>query len=214
MILTSQHRCDVRDFIKESLNDRRFLSAFSQSVADVAIKKLSDKFNALLLIVGDHEEKMTKLKTENENLRKQMNRVEQNRRMKRLRFIGVPKKEREDLLDPVTHFLTTKLDLAPSDINIEKFYRVPNKDKNKVRPVVVVFSTLGLRDRVFKRKSKLKRSTVIINEDLTPFYYKLFNSCESVFGQKNVWTLNRRIYAPDKEGERKLIEGLFQWCRR
>ncbi|KAK9892376.1 hypothetical protein WA026_019828 [Henosepilachna vigintioctopunctata] len=118
--LTSRQRCDARDVIKESLNDQLYLSALALSVVDVVIEKLNDKFDALLLKVGDLEKRVTKLKTENVNLRRQMNRVEHNQRTKRLRFIGVPEKGKEDLLDSVTLLLLKNVIVYRTRIRIKQ----------------------------------------------------------------------------------------------
>ncbi|KAK9878462.1 hypothetical protein WA026_022101 [Henosepilachna vigintioctopunctata] len=133
MVLTSQQRSDVRDVIKDSFNDERFLSTLAQCVADLVIEKLDVKIDALLLKTDD-------LQTND------------------------------------------KMQLKSSDIHIENCYRIPIKDTNKIRPVVVNFSTLSTRDLVFRSKTRLKGSPIIINEDLTQSNYKLLNTCKTMFG--------------------------------
>lgn len=204
--MTSQQRRNIKDIIEESVNDSRFLATLAKCVADIVLDKMNDKFDSLLLKTDVLQEKVNTLQAENNDLRKRMNRLEQNQRMRRLRFTGVREGDKEDVMQSITHLLTNKLNLASSDIHIEKCYRIPVKDKNKVRPVIIDFSTQKCRDLVYNRKNKLRGSTIIINEDLTQFNYKLLNSCKSTFGQKNVWSRNGRIYVSSVAGGKKMIE--------
>ncbi|KAK9882199.1 hypothetical protein WA026_019711 [Henosepilachna vigintioctopunctata] len=185
MVLTSQQRSDVRDVIKDSFNDERFLSTLAQCVADGLQLKIHT------------------LQAENDDLRKQINHLEQNHRMKRLHFSGIREEKSEILTDSIKNLLTDKMQLKSSDILIENCNRIPIKDTNKIRPVY--FSILSTRDLVFRSKNRLKGSSIIINDDLTQSNYKLLNTCKIMFGHKKVWTSNANFYVRSNGGEKKLI---------
>ena len=66
------------------------------------------------------------------------------------------------------------------------------------RPIIVKFTN---RSTVFSSKRKLKGSPVSIMENLTACRVKLMQQAKALVGHKQVWSLDRRLFAV-KEGKK------------
>ena len=86
----------------------------------------------------------------------------------------------------------------------------------KVRPIIVKFTSYRRRQQVFSAKKNLKGKHVGISENLTKIRQKIFNLARDVVGYKNVWSQDGKIFAKrhddriitmTKERDLYLIEG-------
>ncbi|KAL3266638.1 hypothetical protein HHI36_010801 [Cryptolaemus montrouzieri] len=105
--------------------------------------------------------------------------MEQRSRANRLRFFNVADIEDDYLTAGISQILTTKMKMRPADIRIDYCYRIAGagsknlSDRNMISPVTVHFSSTASRDLVFKNKSNLQVTKVVISEDLTKYNYEL-----------------------------------------
>lgn len=150
---------------------------------------------------------LNELKIQNEELKNQLNIIDQQQRRKNIRLIGLEEEKDEDLFTSVRETLSKKLELEQSDIQVDCCYRIKNNSKrndpNSPGPVVVHFSTVRSRDIVFCNKRKLKGSRLTIAEDLSRHNYNLLKKCMSTVGKHNAWSINGRVYA--KIGSEKIF---------
>ena len=65
----------------------------------------------------------------------------------------------------------------------------------KVRPIIVKFTSYRRRQQVFSAKKNLKGKHVGISENLTKIRQKIFNLTRDVVGYKNVWSQDGKIFA-------------------
>ncbi|XP_044752995.1 uncharacterized protein LOC123312565 [Coccinella septempunctata] len=202
MVLTTQQQKDVKDIIRESFNDKLILSTLAHTVANLVIDKLDEKWNSLNEKIDIVEAELNVLREENVILREQLNHFDQQRRRKCIRLLGMEEQKGEDLSSVVKKTFCEKLKLQRGDVQIDLCHRV-GSDTMRKRPIIVHFSSLQSRNTVFKNKSKLKGTKLVIAEDLTKYNYSLLKRVMERIGGRDVWTSNGKIYA--KFGSGKML---------
>ena len=127
---------------------------------------------------------------------------------------GVPENEREniDLLlsETLNHVGTLNLNLDIENV-VDRAHRIgkPTKgrvtrnNKQKVRPIIIKFTSYRTRSKVFFSKKNLKGSGLMITESLTHRRYDLLKAAQEKFGFKSVWSIDGKIMA--NVDDRKII---------
>ncbi|CAG9789229.1 unnamed protein product [Diatraea saccharalis] len=128
--------------------------------------------------------------------------TEMRHRQKSLLLSGVAERSDEDLFATTISLFQRHLGL--SDINdiIKRCYRLSRYSEGHVRPIVVQFSNQTCRSTVWKNKTKLKGSSMVLHEFLTKNRQVIFKSARDHFGMTKVWTLNGSIYILTPDGNR------------
>lgn len=68
-------------------------------------------------------------------------------------------------------------------------------DKKKCRPIIVRFSSYGVRNTIYSSKKLLARSGLYITEHLTRNRMSLFRKARACVSFKSVWSMDGRIFA-------------------
>lgn len=204
MVLTSQQQSDVKDIIRNTFEDKIILSMLAETVANLVVDKLNEKWNSLQEKVNKVETEVVVLRNENLILKEQLNYLDQQRRRNCIRLLGFEERKGEDLTAIVKKTFLDKLKLQRNDVQIDYCHRMKTNTK-RAKPVIVHFSSVQSRDLIFKNKSKLKGTRLVITEDLTKTNYALFKRSMDRMGSRDVWTLNGNVYA--KLGARKMLIG-------
>lgn len=108
----------------------------------------------------------------------------------------MPESNNENVLELVNKLAIAVDETIVLNTDVQAAHRIPAKNTNKPRPIVVQFSNRQKRDAVMKKaRSKRPKSTdfingvpmtnVYINEHLTPFYNKLFFEAKKIKMQNN-----------------------------
>lgn len=123
---------------------------------------LEEKFKIL-----DH--KYENLKEKLEDQEKRLYFIEKQMRKNNAVFFGLPETEFSylNLERIIITFIKERLSLDLDHRDIQEVRRIGKKG-DKPRPIVVTFSTLGIKINVFKRSSSLKNSEYYIKEDYPP----------------------------------------------
>lgn len=121
--------------------------------------KLDEKFSIL-------EEKHQILKEKNEKQEKRIQFMEKQARQRNIIFFGIEEDETSyhNLENNILQFIREKLTLKLDCRDIQELKRVGRKN-DKPRPVIVTFSTLGLKISILKQKRLLKDTQYYLNED-------------------------------------------------
>ncbi|XP_045480093.1 uncharacterized protein LOC123684736 [Harmonia axyridis] len=158
--------------------------------------KLKDEWNSLQEENDMLKSQIVDLQRENTMIEQRLNLLDQQSKCKTLRLLGLEDKRGENLAETLKRTLNSNLSLQQDDLQIEHCYRLKNKsDKpNSTGAVLIHFSSMKSRDEVYKNKSKLRGSKLILTENLTSHNYALLKKCTSKLGTRNVWTWNGSIY--------------------
>ena len=106
-----------------------------------------------------------------------------------------------ETLDAVVGLFQDELgcDIRHGDIEIA--HRLPRKHKDgKERAIIVKFVRRMDRNTVIRHRRALKGKSVVIADDLSPFFMSLFYEFRNVFGKENVWSVEGQVFV--KIGER------------
>lgn len=105
----------------------------------------------------------------------------------------VEKPTNVDVYAEILSFLSERLEINITKTEVNRCYRLGQKDIKKCRPVVVEFVNKWRRDDVYYSKKKLKGTRIIITEVLMPHMVKLFKQIRQMLG-KAVWTQEGAIF--------------------
>ena len=134
-------------------------------------------------------------------------------RCKFLLFRGIAETE-DDLLPTICNIVTDKLKIPSQDFAVNEIrscYRVGSPgDSSKPRPVLVKFSKLSTRKKIWQSKKLLKGSSVSIAEFLTARRRNLFKEARSVLGMQRCWSSEGVIYVKDDKGVKIRLTSMQQ----
>ncbi|CAH1163709.1 unnamed protein product [Phaedon cochleariae] len=142
-------------------------------------------------------EKMSEAnKEEIKSLNSRIEALEQKVKSKTLRMVGIEEEANENLLSKVCNLFNNVLKVTCTQQDISNLYRTKKiENQTKPRAVLVTFTSNIKRNEVYAAKKHLKGTNMFINEDLTTKQYKLLGMAKKKYGNKNVWSLNGRIFA-------------------
>lgn len=136
----------------------------------------------------------------------QLDNIEMYHRRKHLILNGVTERPDEDVPAVVSDVLCKSLhtDSIPLS-SISSAHRLGVSSQDKIRPVLIRFSTLALRNEVWRRKAQLKGTPLVLSEFLTKQRKALFLEGRRHFGMRNVWTIGGVIYIKLSNGSRQKV---------
>lgn len=160
-----------------------FIACITESIAATVEARLEKVMNKYETLISRLTEEVNTLKSENQILKKECNdnvdKLEQYSRRNNLRFLGVAEDQNEDVENVIKDILSKKLYITTNEDLIERCHRVGSKLSydGKPRPVIVKFVSYKYKSMIYKLKSKLKGTKLLIKEDLT---HRMGNSGQGV----------------------------------
>ena len=171
------------------------------------------------------KQKISALELENEQLQARMDDIENNQKSDNLMIHGLPETKKEDnwtgeflaapstscipsqsqqsSVQSVVNFCNTSLHLNLSESNISYAHRIPQKGKDKNRPLIVRFVNRDVRNVVFASRRilrdapKSKDSIIYINEHLTKLNSQIFARAKNLIKEKkavSAWTAGGKVF--------------------
>ncbi|XP_039760344.1 uncharacterized protein LOC120633974 [Pararge aegeria] len=115
------------------------------------------------------EDRTSNLEIKINQQQKTIDYLERQARKKNLEFYGVEETEQgyEELQNTLLRCIRNYMKITIEQSEIE-FVRRLGKKENKIRPLLVTFTTLGRKIEILKKKGALKGSVVNIKEDFPP----------------------------------------------
>lgn len=172
------------------------------------VNTIETKINTLSASLEEVKSTANKHSEEIRAINFSLDQLEQYGRRNNLRFLGISETEKESTDNLVMDIIVNKLKVNISLGAIERMHRLGKPDsRGKPRPIIVKFSSYRVRSAIFWKKTQLKGSGFIINEDLTAFRYALFKKAAAFYGVRNVWTIDGRFFVNQSQdgGQRKQI---------
>lgn len=149
---------------------------------------------------------MSALKTQMELLTVGLDRHEMASRRQVLLLHGLPEQKDEDHTSQAVLTLTDEMKIENiSSSDITSCHRL-GVDSGKPRPLLIRFHSYNLRSEVWRNKTRLKGSGLVLSEFLTKPRHDLFLAARKHFSVKQCWTSDGKIniMLPDKS--RRKIE--------
>ena len=144
-------------------------------------------------------------------LREKIDDLEQYTRRSSLRIHGVPEERGENVEDKLLNIFSEKLGITITPECVDRCHRVgpirngTDTRKKTVRPVIVKFTSYKFRDSVYRSKSKLKGTKLVVSEDLTSTKYSLLTAARLKFGNNKTWSNDGKIFVIYK-GSKAIIK--------
>ena len=85
-----------------------------------------------------------------------------------------------------------------SEKDISTAHRLQKTNERKERSIIVKFVRRSDRNMVIRHRRALKGKSVVIADDLSPFFMKMFFEFKDVVGQNNVWSVEGQIFVKIK----------------
>lgn len=155
---------------------------------DQRFSKMEEMINNLVSQLNINSNKMAELE-------KRIDSNEQFSRLNNLRVYGIKDSENgNNTVDAVLSLFKNKLGVELSKSSIDRCHRIGTFNPRKSRPVLVRFMTFQDRSDVYKNKKLLKKSGLVIREDLTKSRLEILKQAVNKMGPRNTWTSNGNIY--------------------
>lgn len=199
MVLSQEQKEDIASLskavVKECLLDVDFMQKLTDKLSKLIMAKMEDKLKQVSSKCDILAATVTKLEKENEELRKDMDGLEQYSRRNNLRIFGIKEDSGENVQEKVLNVISNQLGLPITIMHIDRCHRVGKQQQGmKPRGIIIKFISYQQRSLVFAAKKKLKGSGIQIREDLTRKRVNLLNIASQRFNFKNTWTFDGIIY--------------------
>lgn len=187
---------------------------------ELSVQVMSDKYDTILADTTRHEADIkgikkkvqaleTKVYSEVDPLKEQLNDLEWRNRKLNLEFHGIKPTENENLIEKVNE-VATLLNVAPLSCNdVAAIHRLPAKP-GKTPGIIVRFSRNDTRDEWFAKRRKLRtaESPVFIQENLTKHCRLLLFEAKKWAKEQGfqfAWHRNGKILVRRKDGDRERL---------
>nr|CAI5866863.1 unnamed protein product [Callosobruchus analis] len=200
MVFTERQKTELKnvckdiskEIVKEIILEKDFIDLLVEKLAVKVCDKMNDRINALTTRIDDLEKKLTYAHDEQEELRSKLEDVQQYTKRNQLRVYGFSECKNETLKRKIEEFFEDKL--AIIDCGITECYRIRPASSKKLRPVLLIFKDSAHKNSVFLNKKQLKRTKVVITEELIKSRYDLYQYAREKIGPLNVWTMDGKIF--------------------
>lgn len=118
---------------------------------------------------------------------------EQYSRSNNVRIFGVPETEAEKVEEVVAKLCSEKLKVKVSAEDIDHSHRLKGKE-GAHRPIIIRFCRRSVRDEIYRAKSKLRGTSIVIREDLTKERMCIIKNLVSKTSYKDVFTSNGNVF--------------------
>lgn len=210
MVFTKSQVAEFEEVVLDAFNKESFIASISASITNIMAKQINIILeNQMKNVVSKYEERIKEfnteiqtLKNENEILKKQysakVDSLEQYSRRNNICIFGVPENNNEDVEEIVNDIIINKMKINLPSNYIDACHRV-GKKTNTSRPIIVKFISNKYKNIVYYGKSNLKKTKIIIKEDLTTTRYECMKKLLTTYGVKNVWSRNGEIFYKNKD---------------
>lgn len=197
---------DVKKLVEQMFTSKEFLEQISKTVTNVISSTVDAQFRKLEEENAELKRRIGRLESALDTQQKEVRRIEQHTRQNSLCIFGVPDTRGDSTKGKIVELLKKKFVINVQDSDISACYRLGQYKEDKVRPVLVHFANITLRNEVFKRKSILKGAGVVIRENLSPSKLRLLKETVQKYGTGNVWTVQGEIYVKQRDRIKRLRE--------
>lgn len=153
-LLLRELRHDIKKDSEESLK------IVEERMTKSIIENIDKKFESI-------QSQIETIKKNNSEQSERLLSIEKQIRRKNLIFFGIEEGEKsyEELENKILHIVAEDMKVLCSRSEIETTSRMGKKTENKIRPIVVTFTTYGKKLSILKNKQHLKDKITYIKED-------------------------------------------------
>ncbi len=200
--------------IKEEVNQLKMQEHLAAIRDD--IKRLKYSRDGINKDLCKKDAMMKKIKIE-------LDRVDQKQRETRLRIVGVPEEDGEEVMEKITRMAKKKLGIKTfKEDDVELTHRSGKKKQRKTRDIIVQFRTKAIKDQFQEQRKKLYDATntedrVYLNDDLTEFRQKLLFDARQLAKRERIkaaWSQHGSIMILKDAQERPIAISTYDDLRK
>nr|CAH7724116.1 unnamed protein product [Callosobruchus chinensis] len=199
MVLTREVRDEIKNVVSQSIQSILNDEQTGAKIEAIALENST--------VIRDIKEEAAILKSENEYLLRVFDDIDQQSRNKNLRIFNFPEKNGEDLPQEIIRLCNSKLDVPIEKEDIVVCSRIGKKLTNRPRSILLKLAHVNSKQRIYKNKSRLKGSGIVIKEDLSEKRLKMMQVAIEKTSLKQVWSFNGSIYVLHR-GKRHVIKNI------
>ncbi|KAK3102893.1 hypothetical protein FSP39_014747 [Pinctada imbricata] len=155
----------------------------------------------------DANNTITRLKEENEDLRRQVDALDQYNRRNSLHVTGI-KEEVDETTEKILVRELSKVGLEISPSDIDDSYRIGSAQGGRTRPIIVKFSSYRAKRRILVARRNLPKG-VYVNDDLTSERSSIAYKARQLVKQRilnKTWISNGKIMVIDRLNRKHAID--------
>lgn len=202
MVLSRTQTQEFEELINQAFKKESFVKVLIETISNPIRKIIQEEMKD---IVKFYQDKISELEGDIKQLQRDNNKmkveleeridfIEQRHRRKNIRLYGVSEEKNESTEEIVVRTLSKQLNMDIPPNCIEECYRVGMKTSDNKRHILIKFVSQQMKYAVYKNKSKLKGTRVVVKEDLTPTRINYIKKLCEVHGNRNVWSSNGDIF--------------------
>lgn len=174
--------------MEKVLNSEALINRICEAISNKVMERFNTELEKCKGEVSDLNIKLEKVQDAMDDL-------EQYSRKNNLRFFGIPQVPNEDTNIVIRDMLRANLDLELPPHAIDVSHRLPSRQMAADLPsaIIVKFTSGSIKKDIYKNKSKLKGTSIVIREDLTLRRVATYKEAIKKFGNRSVWTNQGKI---------------------
>ena len=199
-ILGMEQEQFTKAFVK-ALKDEEVVKAMQSVICRDLRREIAD----LKSIIQAKDASISALEKRVKDLEQKADEQEQYSRRNSLRIFGLAETEKEDTLSEAMDLFQNQMGLDIDVSGIDRVHRIGRKGE-RVRSVIVKFTSYRMPNMVFHSKSRLKADRtkkIFIKEDLTKFRSELFFKTRQLKKKQQIadcWTFDGRVLLKNSRG--------------
>lgn len=191
----------IEDMLERKLD--KIIEKILLKINPIIEKSVNDLMSAQLQKLN---QKQAQLEQENDQLRVRLDQFDTEARLSSLVIHGLVESEvaheskeaaEREATQATLTLCNSTLGLPIVESDIASAYRLPKKGKEKQRPVIVRFESSRIRNLIYKARFQLKKTSVFINEYLTPKNAQLYARTRGLVREgraTSTWTASGLVY--------------------
>lgn len=203
----------------DALKSSKIAEAICDAVINTLTKEFSQKFNYYDAKIKSLEAELELLKStkntpenllveteNNKKLEHKVDSLQQQSKNNNIRVIGLTETDNENTITRVRELFTSKMKMSDVECQPLLAFRVGKQSNGNPRHVIVTFSNVHSKNIIYRKKTMLKGSGIVIKEDLTSERVKMVKAASEKHGFRNVWTCNGSIFVKTENGVEKILQ--------
>ncbi|KAG5880018.1 hypothetical protein JTB14_037407 [Gonioctena quinquepunctata] len=185
----------IKAVVNKLVASDEFIALLSYAIMDVIAKK----YDKEIALINEKNNNLTQVSQNQEHhIKTLIAKQESYDRMRRSRNViiyGVQENDNEDCMNTILEITNNKLNIRLDVNSIDHCFRMKVLDKNNIKPIMVQFSTVFVKQLVYSKKKLLKGTGMIIREDLSPEIQKLLKAVvDKIKKNGRAWSNYGNIY--------------------
>ena len=194
-IPTEMEMEQVKQLLESILDDKLKTLIENTSVIRAEMENIKRENMKLKSQVFELETEVAYQRKELLHVKQGLIRNEQYSRRQNVRIFGIKEEESENTKQTVIDCFSNKLKVNLNQDDIEIAHRLPSRNADQERPIIVKFKSRDTKIKVIKERKLLKGSNIYINDDLCREIYMTLNRLKNTKEVDSSWCQNETIFA-------------------